>query len=426
MPKLKNVSARQPHLNSASLVLIAVALLSVFVVMGAGAYGAYRLSVAHTLSGIFVKEWQTYTQDKSNFPGGLALQVISPKGEYFMSTGMGKEMNNKYHFRTASVSKTFTAAAIMLLQQRGLLNINDTITMNIPGTNTPYLPITNDYNVPNKKDITIKMLLMHRAGIFDVANNEIPDNKLSHKKPYVGKSYINFVEATDPNHTFTFDELVGVVANNQLSFFKPGTAYHYSDTGYSMLGKIVEQVAHQSFAEFVTKEFLVPNGLNDTIVVDKGTDQTLPAPYARGFRWEDNKTADVTISNMSPHTAEGSMTTTPHDLAVWGQRLFTGQAGLSLDTVQQMMDACADTGSGANSAGKYGLGLLCSAHGYGHNGAHAGYLSNLVYNPQTQVTYAIFTNSWNCQTCATNLDSMKGQLQVMDVIAQKILQKLGY
>jgi len=379
------------------------------------------------LTRVMEKEWNTYKKNKPNFKGGLAMQVLSPKGDYFVSTGLGKEASNASHFRTASVSKTFTAAAIMLLNQRGLLNIDDKITDNIPGTGTPYLPNTPEYDVPNKGEITIKMLLMHWAGVFDVSNNPIPDNQFSHEKPYVGQSYISYMEKIDPQHTFTFDELVGVVARNKLSFFKPGLAYHYSDTGYSMLGKIIERVSNKTYANFIKDELLAPNGLNDTVVVTDGADQEMMDPHPKSYYWDGKESFDVTLSNMSPHVAEGSMTTTARDLANWANKLFTGQAGLSKETINQMINACTKTGvEGSAGDYEYGLGILCTKLGYGHNGAHEAFLSNMIYNPKTGVAYAIYTNSWNCQSCSKNIDSLKDELKEMDLVSNKVLKKLGY
>jgi len=425
MPKKKS-SPRKKNDKKSSFISITIALvvilLGIVVVFG---FIKNRL-MTNELSKNLASDWNAYITNKPNFHGGVAMQILSPKGDYFISSNMGQGMNNRYHFRTASVSKTFTAAAIMLLHQKKLLNIDDTITDSIPGTKDPYLPETEEYDIPYKNEITIRMLLMHRAGVFDISNNPIPENRFSFNKPYVGQSYLRYMEKYDPNHTFTFDELVGVVADNQVSFFKPGEKYHYSDTGYSILGKIIERVSQKSYAEFVKESLLIPNGLTSTTVTTDGTDQTMPEPFTRGYDWADGQIEDVTHSNMSPHVAEGSVTTTPHDLALWAKRLFTGQAGLTKETVQMMMDACTSTGGEATSAGAYGLGLLCSKNGYGHNGAHEGYLSNMVYNPKTDTSYVIFTNIWNCQTCATDLESLKGELKVMDEITSNVLQKLGY
>ena len=312
----------------------------------------------------------------------------------------------------------------MLLAQEGKLNIDDKITDNIPGTNIPYVPDTEDYNLPYKDKITIRMVLMHRAGIFDVSNNVIPKNGYSFNKPYAGQDYITYEENIDPDHQFTFDELLGVVSRNQLSFFEPGSDYHYSDTGYSLLGKIIEPVSQKPYADFIKDELLLPNGLDNTIVVYKGSDQTLPDPFVRGFNWADGEIQDVTLSNMSPHVAEGSVITTPGDLANWAKKLFSGQAGLTGESVA-MMESGMSKGDGTGA--KYGLGIdQYKDGGFGHSGAHAGYLSNMVYYPKTGVAFVIFSNIWDCQTCATNIDSLKDELKVMNSISDKVLQKLGY
>ena len=376
------------------------------------------------LSKILEAEWFAYKKDKPNFDGGLALQILSPKGGYFAATGLGDKVTNNSHFRTASITKTFTAAAIMLLEQRGLLNIDDKITENMPGKNIPYLPDTADYDIPYKKNITIRMLLMHRAGVFDVTNNNIPDNIFSHGKPYVGRSYLDYMLEKDRSHTFTFDELVGVNAGNHLSFFVPGSAYHYSDTGYSILGKIIERVSGRSYSAFIKEELLVPNSLLNTSSPWKGSDQTMPEPFIRGYVWVNSTLEDTTISNMSAHVAEGNITTTPMDLANWGRKLFTYKAGLTKESLKKMKSGMSK-GDGTDST--YGLGIGYSPEGgYGHAGAHEGYLSILSYDPKTDVVYVMVANVWNCQTCSKNLDSIMDEFKAMVKAANKVFKRIGY
>lgn len=378
------------------------------------------LLTATDLSAILEADWQQYKSTRPNFTGGLAMQILSPKGDYFISTGMG-DVTAAHHFRIASITKTFTAAGIMLLNQKRLLNIDDKITDNIPGTNIPYVPDTADYDIPYKNDITIRMLLMHRAGIFDVSNNDIPDNEFSRVKPYVGQSYLDYMENKDKKHTFTFDELVGVVAQNKLSFFVPGTSYHYSDTGYSILGKIIERVSGKSYSDFIRDELLVPNGLPGISSPWKGSEQTLPPPFIKGYVWINAEAQEVTESNMSPHVAEGNLTATFIDLANWCRKLFTGNAGLSKETVEMMKSGMA---KGDGTAGTYGLGIGYSKEtGYGHSGAHAGYLTTMLYDPNHDVAYVIFTNTWDL---SNNLDSLMAELKFMTGAANKILRKIGY
>ena len=373
------------------------------------------------LNRVLREGWNQYKKDKPNFNGVLAMQIISPKGNYFLTTGE-VPVKNTDHIRIASISKTFTAAGIMLLNQKGWLNIDDKIIDNIPGTNTPYVPDTADYALPYKNDITIRMLLMHRAGIFDLTNNPVPVNKYCRRQPYAGESYLDYQEKIDPNHTFTFDELLGVNSKCRLSFFEPGSAYHYSDIGYSLLGKIIERVSGLTYADFIQQQLLTPKGLNNTRVVYQGDDQMLPNPYVKGYDWANGEFAEVTKSNMSPHVAEGSMYSTAYDLALWGHKLFGGQTGLNQQTVEMMM-AGRDRGAGNGSTYGLGLGSSPDITGVGHSGAHEGYLTNMVYNPKTGVTIALFTNTWDL---SQGLESIKTELITMSAIATSVLARLGY
>src|SRR5690606_12280183 len=116
-----------------------------------------------------------------------------------------------------------------------------------------------------------------RGGVFDVGNKDIPATA---NAPYAGMRYGDWIEDTQGElHTFTLDELVGVVAKNQLVGGVPGEAYRYSNTGYSLLAKIIEQVSGKRYAQFVHDELLLPNGLNDTTFPDDGRTQNLPAPF---------------------------------------------------------------------------------------------------------------------------------------------------
>ena len=70
-------------------------------------------STQDKMQSVLNAKWQTYSQGKNNFTGGIGMQIISPKGTFFISTDMGSDASDKMHFRAASCTKTFTAAAIM-------------------------------------------------------------------------------------------------------------------------------------------------------------------------------------------------------------------------------------------------------------------------------------------------------------------------
>lgn len=356
--------------------------------------------------------WANYSAAYPGFSGGLAMKILTPNGDYFVATGLGSNATDGIHFRTASVTKTFTAATIMMLYQEGKLDIDAKITDNIPGTSNPYVPETADFAIPYKGEITIRQLLGHRAGVFDVDNTAIPKNST---KDYAGQMYVSWVEETDPYHQFSFDELVGVVAANNLSYFKPGASYHYSDTGYSMLGKIIERVSNETYDDFVRVHLLMPNGLTETTLVSGGNETKLPEPFAPGYSYSGGQVYDTTEDNMSPHVAEGNVITTPADLARWGKLLYSGKAGVNSTLVDMMMDVLPFDDQGHY----YGLGTqYTEGLGYGHNGGNIGYLTLMRYDPKTQFTVVISAD-------AINFDDLVGQLNFLFNMAREAKQIVG-
>ncbi|MFA4967886.1 MAG: serine hydrolase domain-containing protein, partial [Candidatus Margulisiibacteriota bacterium] len=206
-------------MKNISLILAIIAILGIALCSGCGTSKPQGYAELEGLNKLVAERWSGYSAGKANFGGGLAMYVISPKGNFYASTNMPGGTADT-HFRGASTTKTYTAAAIMLLHQQGKLNINDLITANITGSTEPYVPNTADYNIPYKGQITIKMLLNHRAGVWDVTNMDFPTTE---SVPYAGKNYLDYMKALDPEHTFTADELVGTVATCQVSSFVPDT-----------------------------------------------------------------------------------------------------------------------------------------------------------------------------------------------------------
>lgn len=313
--------------------------------------------------------------------GGFFLQVNTPTGSNLVSTNIEPSVQQDIHFRIASITKIFTAAAIMLLQQEGQLKITDFIPA--------YLPTTPAYDIPYKDQITIKQLLQHRAGVFDITNQDIPKTV---NQPYAGKRYGEYVrkELKQDTHTFTFDEQVGVVAQNKLSNFAPGTTFQYSNTGYNLLGKIIEKISGMSYSDFIRTRFLEPLKLTNTYSVWQGTDQRMKDPFVQSYLYLPGEPVENTPEdNMSLYVTEGNMVSSPADITRWMELLMTGQAGLTPQSVAMMQEMLpADA-----SHGVYGLGLTFNEGlGYGHDGAHLSFVSTLRYNPATRTTVLMVAN----------------------------------
>jgi D-alanyl-D-alanine carboxypeptidase len=342
----------------------------------------------------------------------MCVYLETPSGNYFASSGMQEGVGRNTRFRIASNTKTFTSAAIMLLDQQGKLHIDDTIGSIIPDQEVPYVPDTSRYDIPNKASITIRQLLSHTAGVFDVTNEYIPE---ACPVPYAGQNYPEYVLATDSGHQFSPDELVGVDADCQLSYFSPGADYHYSNQGYSILATIIERVSGMPYDQFVLRNLIIPNGLTSTSVPMRGDDQAIPSPFNPGYLYEDGVMTDVTQSNMSMNIAEGNIISSPSDLARWVRRLIRGEAGPNSASVAAMKEGTPQSG------GFYGLGVISLVGlGYGHNGAHAGYLSLMVYDPAADVTTILYFNVWDVANMATD------QARLLINAAQDARAAVGY
>ena len=341
--------------------------------------------IADSVYHVFDEKWGI---DKS----GVLIYVTGPSGAYLASSNITPAATPESHFRVASITKTFTAAAIMLLYQEGKLDINDRIMK--------YLPSTPAYDIPYKNEITIKQLMQHRAGVFDITNNNMPGTITA---PYAGLKYEDYIRDQDNLHTFTFDELVGLNAKHQISTAAPGVGFNYSNTGYNILGKIIEGVSGLSYSEFINQRFIQALGLTDTYSVWEGNDIEMRSPYLDSYLYiKGEETINTSEDNMSVHVTEGEIVSSPKDITNWMRLLLTGEAGINSENIDLMKEMLPADGN----HGVYGLGLVYDQGlGYGHNGAHVSYVSSLRYNPENGITVLVTANFIRIDPAEPNMES---------------------
>jgi len=167
----------------------------------------------------------------------MNVLIQTPAEKIFVSSAANGNppLTADTYFRFASNTKNFTAVAILNMYQDGWLDYKAKITDVIPGSNIPYVPATPEWDFSYKDDITIEQLMQHSAGVFDVDNDIVPG--------YDGETYTDYVMKSEPMHQFTTDEMVNVLTQNkELVYFPPGNGYHYSNTGFAILAKIIARV----------------------------------------------------------------------------------------------------------------------------------------------------------------------------------------
>ncbi len=263
-------------------------------------------------------------------------------------------------FGIASITKTFVTAVVMQLAQEGALSLDDPLAK--------YLP---DY--PQAADITLRMLLSHTAGIFDYFTSP----------KYVGEVY------ADPTRVWTFKQILSLVGK---PYCDPGTCYHYSNTDFVLLGKVVELATGDTIANEIRRRLIDPLHLRHTVFQP---DELPAVDAAHGFLGDKHGFQDQTgdspvIANMSAVTvawSAGAMASTPTDLADWASALYGGQV-VSADSLAQMLTF--------TPGAEYGLGTHEHVYGgrlaVGHYGSIRGFVDEMWYFPADRLSIVVCTN----------------------------------
>lgn len=266
-------------------------------------------------------------------------------------------------FRLGSVTKQFTAAAILQLQERGLLDVQASIST--------YLP---DY--PNGDGITLHHLLTHTAGIPNLTN--FPD-------------YLEWMRLPT-----TLDELIARFKDLPLEF-EPGEHHRYSNSGYILLTQVIETVSGQSYADYLKEHLLHPLGMKNT-----GYEHPLAVinGLARGYQLTNDGYQRAEHINMSVPQGAGGMYSTVEDLARWNQFLFDDgvrdETILSRETITTMTSPLVPIELDNAPNLFYGYGLVIKDQPehrrIGHDGGINGFLSNLSFFQNQNLTIAVLCN----------------------------------
>ena len=301
---------------------------------------------------------------KPDGPGAAVLvakkgQVIYEKAFGMANLELGVPLKTDHVFRIGSVSKQFTGAAIMQLVEQGKLSLQDELTKFIP-----------DYPTQGKK-ITVEHLLTHTSGI---------------------KSYTDMKEWTPEVHRkdFTVSALIDFFKNQPMDF-DPDAKWQYNNSGYILLGYIIEKVSGQTYGEYVTEHIFKPLGMKNSYYGDvepviknraAGYSQAGPAgPYL-----------NAAFLSMTQPYAAGSLLSTVEDLYTWTKALHSGKV-VKPESLKKMTTPYT-LPDGTNTHYGYGLqmGNLLGSPTVEHSGGIHGFLSDLVYLPNEDVCVAILTN----------------------------------
>jgi D-alanyl-D-alanine carboxypeptidase len=295
-------------------------------------------------------------------------QTVLAKGYGYADLAERVPASENTIYRLASITKQFTAAAILHLAEKGKLSLEDRIS--------EYL---SDYPDPGRR-ITIRNLLSHTSGLSDVAILPILEEAGG-----VG---------------YTRDQIIDLVASQPLDF-PPGTAHSYSNVGFMLAGVVIERVTGTTYAHYLTNEVLGPLELDQTSFCP---DEQPPADrWAHGYDLQHGNWpralrlgrapafVDPALINMEVVSSAGALCSTVTDLARWPGLL---RSFLDPASFREMSEP---TVLADGTKVPYGLGLQIREFGshsaLSHGGVVTGFISVVADFPEDDLTVAMLVNS---------------------------------
>ncbi|MED0940227.1 serine hydrolase [Bacillus mobilis] len=263
------------------------------------------------------------------YPGILAKTSEGGK-TWGYATGIAdlrtkKPMRTDFRFRIGSVTKTFVATVLLQLAGENRLNLDDSIEKWLPGVIRG-----NGYD---GKQITIRQVLNHTSGIADYIQSTDFDI-MDTKKSYTAEEFVKMGISLPPD-------------------FAPGKGWSYSNTGYVLLGILIEKLTGNSYAEEIEERIIEPLELSNTFL--PGNSSVIPGTkHARGYIQPDKASELIDVTYSNPGSSDGEMISTADDL----NKFFSYLLGGKLLKEQQLKQMLTTVPTGRDGMDGYGLGIF--------------------------------------------------------------------
>jgi CubicO group peptidase (beta-lactamase class C family) len=308
---------------------------------------------------------------RQHYPQFSGTILVAQKDQGLMSQGYGLANREQAvpntpqtRFAIGSITKSFTAMAIMILQERGLLQVDDPICKYVADCPDAWKPVA------------LHHLLTHTSGI-----------------PSYTDLYIRGTIAVDPCKAGKPETIMAYFKDLPLEF-TPGSRWHYSNSGYFLLGAVIEQVSGDRYEAFVEKNILQPLGMTET-----GYDLANPIIPHRALGYSVDQLYDPFINapclDASLTDAVGGMVSTVGDLYKWDQALYTDRL-VSQETLGTVFTSTVSFISSIAGEAAYGYGWEISQQAghrvTWHNGLAWGLASYLARYPDDQLTIIVLSN----------------------------------
>lgn len=260
-------------------------------------------------------------------------------------------------YEIASITKQVTAAAVLRLVERGRVGLDDDI-----GRYVPQFPLQGHH-------VTVRNLLNHTSGIHNFTN---PPTRRA-----------------DWTYDVPPDSIIALVARDTFDF-APGTRDAYSNTGYTLLGMIIEKASGQTYAAFLQHEFFAPLGMRHTGYCPSHPNDSLAA---RGYSKRNGEYVRAADNNMSVPFAAGAICSSVADFLVWERALHEGRLLQAASYKEMTTPGRLVDGTALKYGFGLGLGTLAGHPATAHSGSITGFTSAQVYLPADSLSVIVFTNT---------------------------------
>lgn len=262
-------------------------------------------------------------------------------------------------FHVASVSKQFTAFAIYLLAKEGRLSLDDDILK--------YIPELHDFGTP----ITIRHLLHHTSGLRDQWD-------------------LLTLSSWRADDVITQDDVLNMIWRQRELNFAPGDQFLYSNSGYTLLGLIIQRVSRMSLRQFTDERIFKPLGMDHTHFHERYGDLVPHRVYSYDRRADGSYTyLALSYSTVGP----SSLLTTVEDLARWDENYYSGRVGGEYVVAQMQQKGLLNSGKEIDYASGLEIGQYRGLRTVYHNGGDAGYRAYFLRFPEVHFSVISLCNA---------------------------------
>mgnify|MGYP000879449042 CR=1 FL=1 len=287
-------------------------------------------------------------------------KVVHEKGYGLADLKMKERITPQTVFDIGSITKQFTAMAVMMLAERGKLSYADTLSKFFPEFQT------------EARQITVRQLLNHTSGIRDYSLVWGESKKLNGNEPRTNENAVKFL-----------------ARQKQLRFL-PGQKWEYSNSNYILLAQIVSKVSGEPFPQFVRKNIFQPLGMNDSYIYDQT--QPTTGKHATGYVSQGSGFKPAERNSENYNYGDGQINSTIGDLAKWDQSLYTETLIKAATLKEAFAAGQLNDGTPVNYGLGWGLGCYRGLRFVSHGGGTDGFAAQITRFTQQHFTVVVLSN----------------------------------